>query len=56
MFTPIFNQTLVFFALILLGYVLVKGKCIPDGTDKAVSSLEKNIFLPAIIPWEALRL
>ena len=49
MFTPIFNQTLVFFLLILLGYLLVKRKFIPDGADKAVSSLEKNVFLPSLV-------
>ena len=47
MFTPILSQTLVFLLLIALGYTLLKFKCIPDNTDKAVSLLEKNIFLPA---------
>lgn len=49
MFIPVLNQTLVFIILIFLGYFLAKCKLVPDGADKALSTLEKNIFLPALV-------
>lgn len=49
MFTTVFNQTLIFIILIVLGCFIAKSKLVPQGTDKALSTLEKNIFLPSLV-------
>ena len=43
------NQTAFLFALIAIGYVLAKGKFIPDNSASVLSKLENNVFVPALV-------
>lgn len=49
MFMPIFNQMLFLFAFIAIGFILSKGKFVPDNSEKVLSRLENYIFMPALV-------
>lgn len=48
MFGLTLQQMLTMFTLIALGYVLRKGKILPEGSDTTMARLETYIFTPAI--------
>ena len=48
-FTTTLTQMAVLFALIAVGYILAKLKVVPEGSEKILSKLENNVFLPALI-------
>ena len=43
------NQMLFLFALILIGFALVKWKVMPAGSATVLSKLENNVFIPALM-------
>lgn len=47
--TTTLGQMAVLFLLILLGYLLVKLKAVPDNTAIVLSKLENNLFVPALV-------
>jgi predicted permease len=49
MFWPIFNQTAVLLTFMVIGFLLLKWKLVPDNTDSALSRLEKYVFVPALV-------
>ncbi len=49
LFSPIFNQMLFLFAFIVIGYILSKGKLVPEETASALSKLESLLFVPALL-------
>lgn len=48
-FLPIFNQMLVLFALIVIGFVLSRGKFLPDSATAVLSKLENIVLVPALV-------
>lgn len=48
-FIPTLNQIAYLFLLIILGYVLVKIKILPDISDSILSRLENFLFIPALV-------
>lgn len=51
MFTPIFNQMIFLFALIAIGFLLMKWKILPDNANKTISKLENTLFVPALVMY-----
>lgn len=51
LFTPIFNQMIFLFALILIGFVLSKWNFLPSNSAKTISKLENIIFVPALVMY-----
>ncbi|MBE6600586.1 MAG: hypothetical protein E7640_05255 [Ruminococcaceae bacterium] len=49
LFLTTLGQMAVLFALIALGYILVKTKRIPEGSESVLSKLETYVFLPALV-------
>lgn len=49
MFLPILNQMVFLFAFIVIGFLLLKIKVLPQNSDAVLSKLENAIFVPAII-------
>lgn len=49
MFSPIFNQMLSLFTLIIIGFILSKWKFVPDDSAKVLSKIENTLFVPALI-------
>lgn len=49
LFVPILNQMIFLFAFILIGFVLSKGKFIPDNSASVLSKLENILFVPALV-------
>ena len=47
-FEPILNQMIYLFALIFIGYVLIKIKAIPKESNATLSKLESMLFIPAL--------
>lgn len=48
LFVPILNQMIFLFAFILIGFVLSKGKFVPDNSAAVLSKLENLVFVPAL--------
>lgn len=48
-FGPIMNQMIYLFSFILIGYLLIKLRAIPDGSAKVLSRLESMLFIPALV-------
>lgn len=48
-FISTLNQTAFLFGFILIGFILVKSKIMPDNSAEVLSKLENNVFLPALI-------
>lgn len=51
MFISIFNQMIFLFAFIVIGFILTKGKVLPDNASKTISKLENMIFVPALVMY-----
>lgn len=49
MFTPIFNQMIFLFTLIVIGFVLSKWKFVPDNSANVLSKLENTVFMPGLV-------
>ncbi|MBQ8295496.1 MAG: AEC family transporter [Clostridia bacterium] len=47
-FLPILNQMIILFGFILIGYIVSKGKFVPDNSPTVLSKLENIIFVPAL--------
>lgn len=48
-FFTTFNQTLFLFGLIVIGYILVKTKILPESSASILSKLENTVFIPALV-------
>lgn len=48
-FTATLSQTAFLFLFILLGFVLVRMKAIPDASGEVLSGLENTVFIPALV-------
>ena len=48
-FSSTLNQTAFLFGLIVIGYLLVKLKVLPDNSALVLSKLENTIFIPALV-------
>ena len=48
-FSSTLNQTAFLFSLIIVGYILVKIKILPDNAATVLSRLENNVFVPALV-------
>ena len=49
MFLPIFNQMIILFSFIVIGYLLFKCKILPQNSDVVLSKIENYLFLPALV-------
>ncbi len=48
-FSTTLNQTLFLFGLIVIGYILVKTKVLPESAASILSKLENTVFIPALV-------
>ena len=48
-FLSTLNQTAFLFSFIIIGYVLVKMKIVPENSASVLSKLENTIFIPALV-------
>lgn len=48
-FSATLTQMAVLFLLIAIGYILAKSGLVPEDSEKTLSKLENNIFLPALV-------
>ena len=48
-FATTLNQIAFLFGLIIIGYILVKRKVLPEGSAMVLSKLENTIFIPALV-------
>lgn len=48
-FSTTLNQTLFLFGLIVIGYILVKTKVLPENSASILSKLENTVFIPALV-------
>jgi predicted permease len=48
-FATTLNQTLFLFGLIVIGYILVKTKVLPENSATILSKLENTVFIPALV-------
>lgn len=48
-FQPVLLKMIFLFAFILVGYILSKGKFIPDNSSTVLSKLENMVFVPALV-------
>lgn len=48
-FSTTLNQTSFLFGLIVIGYILVKLKVLPENSASVLSKLENNVFIPALV-------
>ena len=51
LFIPIFNQMIFLFSLIVIGFLLLKWKLIPDNSTVMISKLENILFVPALVMY-----
>ena len=49
MFTSLLLKMIFLFGLIFIGYVLAKGKFVPNNTEQVLSKLETLIFVPCLV-------
>lgn len=49
MFGSILNQMIFLFAFMVFGYILLKGKFIPENSATVLSKLENILFVPALV-------
>lgn len=49
LFTTTLGQMAILFAFIALGYLLVKLNRVPDGSERVLSKLESDVFIPALV-------
>ena len=48
-FTSTLNQTAFLFGLIIIGYILVKCRVLPENSATVLSKLENTVFIPALV-------
>ena len=48
-FVTTLNQTSFLFGLIIIGYILIKLKVLPENSATVLSKLENNVFIPALV-------
>lgn len=48
-FLATLNQTSFLFGFIIIGYILVKLKVLPENSAAVLSKLENNVFIPALV-------
>lgn len=48
-FTATLSQTAFLFSFIILGYLLARGKLVPDNSQTVLSKLENLVFIPALV-------
>lgn len=48
-FASTLNQTIFLFGFILIGYILVKLKVLPENSAAVLSKLENTVFIPALV-------
>ncbi|MBO5408394.1 MAG: AEC family transporter [Clostridia bacterium] len=48
-FVTTLNQTSFLFGLIVIGYILIKLKVLPENSATVLSKLENNVFIPALV-------
>ena len=48
-FLATLNQTSFLFGLIIIGYILVKCKFLPENSASVLSKLENAVFIPALV-------
>ena len=48
-FASTLNQTVFLFGFIIIGYVLVKCKVLPENAASVLSKLENTVFIPALV-------
>ena len=48
-FSATLNQTAFLFGLIIIGYILVKCKVLPENSAAVLSKLENTVFIPALV-------
>ena len=48
-FTTTLNQIFFLFGFIVIGYILVKLKVLPENSAMVLSKLENTIFIPALV-------
>ena len=48
-FLTTLNQTSFLFGLIVIGYILVKTKVLPENSVSVLSKLENTVFIPALV-------
>ena len=49
LFFPIFNQMLVLFLFIVIGFILSRFKFVPEDSTKTLSKLENYVLVPALV-------
>ncbi len=49
LFISTLSQIAFLFGFIIMGYILAKGKIVPQGTATVLSKLENTIFIPALV-------
>ena len=49
LFSSTLNQTAFLFGFIIIGYVLVKCKALPESTATVLSKLENTVFIPSLV-------
>ena len=49
LFASILNQTIFLFGFIIIGYILVKLKVLPESAAAVLSRLENTVFIPALV-------
>lgn len=49
LFTSTLDQIAFLFGFIIIGYILVKCRILPDNSSEVLSKLENNIFIPALV-------
>ena len=49
LFVSTLSQIAFLFGFIIMGYILAKGKIVPQGTATVLSKLENTIFIPALV-------
>lgn len=49
LFAPIFNQMLVLFSFIVIGFILSRWKFVPEDSTKTLSKLENYVLVPALV-------
>ncbi len=55
LFAPILNQMIFLFAFILIGFVLSRGRFIPENSAAVLSKLESFVFVPALVMGTFIR-
>ena len=49
LFTAALSQMAYLFFLVVIGYILVRLRCIPEQSAAVLSRLENNVFIPALV-------